>query len=233
MDYTHLSKRLHRVGEFVPEGSILADIGSDHAYLPAYLVLNKRIESAIAGEVVEGPFQSAKNLVAELNLTSSIQVRKGDGLDVLNLADEVDAISICGMGGTLIKDILDRGYKNNRLSGNEVLLLQPNVGEKTLRTWLMDHSYIIIEEDIVRENEKTYEIIIAKKAEEIETLSEKELMFGPKLLNERNDIFKNKWCHELKQLENISKQLEKSSQDVSKNQTEINKKIALIKEVIG
>lgn len=233
MDYTHLSKRLHRVGEFVPEGSILADIGSDHAYLPAYLVLNKRIESAIAGEVVEGPFQSAKNLVAELNLTSSIQVRKGDGLDVLNLADEVDAISICGMGGTLIKDILDRGYKNNRLSGNEVLLLQPNVGEKTLRTWLMEHSYIIIEEDIVRENEKTYEIIIAKKAEEIETLSEKELMFGPKLLNERNDIFKNKWCHELKQLENISKQLEKSSQDVSKNQTEINKKIALIKEVIG
>lgn len=233
MDYTHLSKRLHRVGEFVPEGSILADIGSDHAYLPAYLVLNKRIESAIAGEVVEGPFQSAKNLVAELNLTSSIQVRKGDGLDVLNLADEVDAISICGMGGTLIKDILDRGYKNNRLSGNEVLLLQPNVGEKTLRTWLMDHSYIIIEEDIVRENEKTYEIIIAKKAEEIETLSEKELMFGPKLLNEPNDIFKNKWCHELKQLENISKQLEKSSQDVSKNQTEINKKIALIKEVIG
>lgn len=233
MDYTHLSKRLHRVGEFVPEGSILADIGSDHAYLPAYLVLNKRIKSAIAGEVVEGPFQSAKNLVAELNLTSSIQVRKGDGLDVLNLADEVDAISICGMGGTLIKDILDRGYKNNRLSGNEVLLLQPNVGEKTLRTWLMDHSYIIIEEDIVRENEKTYEIIIAKKAEEIETLSEKELMFGPKLLNEPNDIFKNKWCHELKQLENISKQLEKSSQDVSKNQTEINKKIALIKEVIG
>lgn len=233
MDYTHLSKRLHRVGEFVPEGSILADIGSDHAYLPAYLVLNKRIESAIAGEVVEGPFQSAKNLVAELNLTSSIQVRKGDGLDVLNLADEVDAISICGMGGTLIKDILDRGYENNRLSGNEVLLLQPNVGEKTLRTWLMDYSYIIIEEDIVRENEKTYEIIIAKKAEEIETLSEKELMFGPKLLNERNDIFKNKWCHELKQLENISKQLEKSSQDVSKNQTEINKKIALIKEVIG
>ena len=233
MDYTHLSKRLHRVGEFVPEGSILADIGSDHAYLPAYLVLNKRIESAIAGEVVEGPFQSAKNLVAELNLTSSIQVRKGDGLDVLNLADEVDAISICGMGGTLIKDILDRGYKNNRLSGNEVLLLQPNVGEKTLRTWLMEYSYIIIEEDIVRENEKTYEIIIAKKAEKIETLSEKELMFGPKLLNERNDIFKNKWCHELKQLENISKQLEKSSQDVSKNQTEINKKIALIKEVIG
>ncbi|MDT2847548.1 tRNA (adenine(22)-N(1))-methyltransferase TrmK [Vagococcus carniphilus] len=233
MDYTHLSKRLHRVGEFVPEGSILADIGSDHAYLPAYLVLNKRIESAIAGEVVEGPFQSAKNLVAELNLTSSIQVRKGDGLDVLKLADEVDAISICGMGGTLIKDILDRGYKNNRLSGNEVLLLQPNVGEKTLRTWLMEHSYIIIEEDIVRENEKTYEIIIAKKAEEIETLSEKELMFGPKLLNEPNDIFKNKWCHELKQLENISKQLEKSSQDVSKNQTEINKKIALIKEVIG
>ncbi len=168
MDYKHLSKRLHRAGEFVPEGSKLADIGSDHAYLPAYLVMNKKIISAIAGEVVEGPYQSAKNLVAELNLSSVIDVRKGDGLAVVDPKDDVTAVSICGMGGALIRDILDRGVKGNHLTGKETLILQPNIGEPTLRTWLVNHSYHIIQEDIIRENEKTYEIIVAEKVSEKE-----------------------------------------------------------------
>ena len=102
MDYKHLSKRLHKVGELVPTNAKVADIGSDHAYLPAYLVLNKKITAAIAGEVVDGPFLSAKNLVAELNLTKEIDVRKGDGLAVLSPIDEVTTITICGMGGALL-----------------------------------------------------------------------------------------------------------------------------------
>ncbi|MEG0255415.1 MAG: tRNA (adenine(22)-N(1))-methyltransferase TrmK [Vagococcus sp.] len=232
MDYTHLSKRLHRVGELVPNAAKLADIGSDHAYLPAYLVLNKKIISAIAGEVVEGPYQSAKNLVAELNLSSVIEVRKGDGLDVINSLDDISAVTICGMGGTLIRDILDRGFKSGHLNGSEVLLLQPNVGEKTLRTWLNKHSYVIENEDIIRENDKNYEIIVAKKTEHGENLSELELMFGPKLLQEKSDIFIQKWHHELKQFNNILVQLEKSTKDVSKKIEEVKEKINLIHEVI-
>ncbi len=232
MDYTSLSKRLNRVGELVPEGAVLADIGSDHAYLPAYLIINKRIKSAIAGEVVEGPFQSAKRLITELGLTSSIQVRKGDGLDVLKSSDHVDAISICGMGGSLIKDILDRGLKNNHLSGKEVLLLQPNVGEKALRTWLDKHSYKIEIEDIIYENDKTYEIIVAQKKESYDMLSETELVFGPMLLKNKSAVFISKWQDELQQLERILNQLEKSSSDVSTKLIEIKQKIALIKEVI-
>ncbi|MEG0731904.1 MAG: tRNA (adenine(22)-N(1))-methyltransferase TrmK [Vagococcus sp.] len=232
MDYTHLSKRLHRVGELVPNAAKLADIGSDHAYLPAYLVLNKKITSAIAGEVVEGPYQSAKNLVAELNLSSVIEVRKGDGLDVINSLDDISAVTICGMGGTLIRDILDRGFKSGHLNGSEVLLLQPNVGEKTLRTWLNKHSYVIENEDIIRENDKNYEIIVAKKTEHGENLSELELMFGPKLLQEKSDIFIQKWHHELKQFNNILVQLEKSTKDVSKKIEEVKEKINLIHEVI-
>lgn len=232
MDYTHLSKRLHRVGELVPLDAKMADIGSDHAYLPANLVLNKKIKTAIAGEVVEGPYQSAKNLIAELNLTSVIEVRKGDGLDVIKPLDQITAITICGMGGALIRDILDRGFKNNRLTGNEVLILQPNVGEKTLRTWLNKHSYIIESEDLIRENEKNYEIIVARKTETGERLTELELMFGPKLLQEKSDVFIQKWHHELKQFNNILIQLEKSTKDVSKKIDEVKEKINLIQEVI-
>ncbi|MFW8051877.1 tRNA (adenine(22)-N(1))-methyltransferase [Vagococcus fluvialis] len=233
MDYKHLSKRLHRAGEFVPEGSKLADIGSDHAYLPAYLVMNKKIISAIAGEVVEGPYQSAKNLVAELNLSSVIDVRKGDGLAVVDPKDDVTAVSICGMGGALIRDILDRGLKGNHLTGKETLILQPNIGEPTLRTWLVNHSYHIIQEDIIRENEKTYEIIVAEKVSEKVALSEKELLFGPLLLKQQGDVFLDKWQHELKQFHNILTQLEKSTKDVSDKIAEVEQKIEFVKEVLA
>ncbi|MEG2708380.1 MAG: tRNA (adenine(22)-N(1))-methyltransferase TrmK [Vagococcus sp.] len=233
MDYKNLSKRLHRAGEFVPKGAILADIGSDHAYLPAYLVMNKQISSAIAGEVVDGPYLSAKNLVAELNLSSMIDVRKGDGLAVLTPLDEVSAISICGMGGALIRDILDRGFHGGNLTGKETLILQPNIGEPTLRTWLVNHAYEIVKEDIIRENEKTYEIIVAEKREQIVPLSEKELLFGPKLLEQQGSVFLNKWEHEYHQFENILKQLEKSNKDVAKKIAEVETKIQLVKEVLA
>ncbi|HCM90170.1 MULTISPECIES: tRNA (adenine(22)-N(1))-methyltransferase TrmK [Vagococcus] len=232
MDHKQLSKRLERVGEFVPKNAILADIGSDHAYLPANLILNKQIQTAIAGEVVEGPYQSAKHLVAELNLTKQISVRKGDGLEVINSSDNVTAISICGMGGTLIRDILNRGYLQRRLSGKEVLILQANIGEQTLRMWLVDHNYIIENEEIIYENEKTYEIIVAIKSDKNIPLTEEEIMFGPILLKNRTVIFKEKWESELKQDKNILKQLKKSTKDVSQKIADINKKIEMVEEVL-
>ncbi|MGX7023850.1 tRNA (adenine(22)-N(1))-methyltransferase [Vagococcus hydrophili] len=232
MDHKQLSRRLERVGELVPEGAVLADIGSDHAYLPANLILNNKITSAIAGEVVEGPFQSAKHLVAELNLSKAIAVRKGDGLEVIKTSDNVTAISICGMGGALIRDILNRGHLTRKLSGREVLLLQANIGEPTLRQWLVNHNYIIDNEDIISENEKIYEIIVATKAEEKIELTAAELLFGPVLLKEKNRVFKEKWQHELKQYENILSQLEKSTKDVSSRINEMKEKIELVNEVL-
>ena len=233
MDYKNLSQRLHRVGELVPKDGILADIGSDHAYLPAYLIRNKQIKSAIAGEVVEGPFLSAKNLVAELDLKAYIDVRKGDGLEVLSPSDQVSVITICGMGGALIRDILARGAKGNHLTGKEMLILQPNIGERSLRIWLVEHDYQIINEDIIRENDKTYEIIVAIKSDQKVILTEKELLFGPKLVNQKSEIFLNKWQHELKQYDNILTQLQKSTKDVAPKIKEIQEKIKLIEEVLA
>ena len=109
MDGNKLSYRLQKVAEYVPADSRLADIGSDHAYLPAYLALKGKINFGIAGEVVKGPFQNAQNEIKKENLQEIVDVRLADGLAAVELSDEINVVTICGMGGPLICQILEEG----------------------------------------------------------------------------------------------------------------------------
>ncbi|OBS62700.1 tRNA (adenine(22)-N(1))-methyltransferase [Enterococcus mundtii] len=230
MNHTDLSKRLETVGRFVPEAARLADIGSDHAYLPVALMLKGKIDFAVAGEVVKGPFESAKRQVSKNGLSERIEVRLANGLDAIEKQDQINAITIAGMGGSLIRDILESGRQNQRLSGKERLILQPNIGEKTLRAWLKENNYQIIAEEILEENKKIYEIIVAEKKEQPIEYSEKELMFGPHLLAEKNAIFLAKWQRELKQREVILEQLKNASEQ-NRYET-IQQEVEWIKEVL-
>ncbi|MGM0147786.1 tRNA (adenine(22)-N(1))-methyltransferase [Enterococcus sp. AZ162] len=230
MNHTELSKRLETVERFVPEAARLADIGSDHAYLPVALMLKGKIDFAIAGEVVKGPFESAKRQVMKNGLSERIEVRLANGLEAIEKDDQISAITIAGMGGSLIRDILESGRQNQRLSGEERLILQPNIGEKTLRTWLKENNYQIIAEEIIEENKKIYEIIVAEKKEQPIDYSEKELMFGPFLLEEKNAAFSAKWQRELKQREVILEQLKNASEQ-NRYET-IQQEVEWIKEVL-
>ncbi len=107
MNIEKLSKRLETVVSYIKPNMKIADIGSDHAYLPCFAVKNGIASYAIAGEVVEGPYQSALNQVEAAQLTEKISVRKGNGLEVLRNEDQIDCIVIAGMGGSLITEILE------------------------------------------------------------------------------------------------------------------------------
>lgn len=233
MNAKDLSLRLQKAAEFVPQDARLADIGSDHAYLPVALMLQEKISYGIAGEVVVGPYESAKRQVAKNGLEKSIDVRLADGLEAVELSDQVSAITICGMGGVLIRDILQRGKDKNRLSGKERLILQPNVGERQLRQWLVNEHYTITHEAIIEENNKVYEVIVADKLSEAPEYSAKELFFGPVLLNDKNAVFIAKWQHKLEKSEKILVSLHQSDQDVADKIQEVAQEIEWIKEVLA
>jgi tRNA (adenine22-N1)-methyltransferase len=185
-----LSRRLERVAARVPVGARLADIGSDHAYLPVALLRRGLIEAAVAGEVALTPFAAARRTVRESGFEQQIAVRLADGLDAIEASDEITAVSLCGMGGETIRDILDSG--SSRLSGRERLIMQPNGGEPELRQWLMENGCRILHEELLRENRFDYEIIVAERSGPV-AYSAQELYFGPLQLQARSPAFIDKW----------------------------------------
>lgn len=182
--------RLERVAAHVPVGARLADIGSDHAYLPVALLRRGLIEAAVAGEVALTPFRAAERTVRDNGLASRISVRLADGLAAIEPGDRITAVSLCGMGGETLRDILDAGKAH--LNGVERLILQPNGGEQPLRFWLMSHGYRIVSEELLYENRFYYEIIVAERADSV-TYSAEELYFGPLQMRARDPVFLAKW----------------------------------------
>ncbi|WP_347962947.1 tRNA (adenine(22)-N(1))-methyltransferase [Lactococcus formosensis] len=203
MNEIKLSKRLQAVADLVKPNSRLLDVGSDHAYLPTYLVQQEKIDFAIAGEVVKGPYQIARNHVAEQNLQEKIEVRLADGLAAFEENDAITSVVIAGMGGILISEILEAG--KDKLSQVEQLILQPNNHEESLRSWLMDHDFVITSEKILLEAGKIYEIIVAEHG--TTELNETELEFGPYLSQEKSEVFRQKWNKELHTLNKILERL--------------------------
>ncbi|TMS99405.1 tRNA (adenine-N(1))-methyltransferase [Apilactobacillus kunkeei] len=231
MDANKLSQRLKVVADFVPQNSRVADIGSDHAYLPVYLMKQKQIEFGIASEVAKGPLDNAIQEIKAEGLSDRIDTRLADGLLSVQPEDKIDCVTIAGMGGTLIKNILENG--KSHLSGNELLILQPNVGEDRLRTWLMNNQYEISDETILREDGHTYEIIVAKKTDEPVKYTEQEIKFGPFLLKQHSDVFIEKWENEIERIEMVIDQMSLAKHDKPVDKiNSMKKEIEEIKEVL-
>jgi len=184
-----LSMRLERVATHVPEGARLADIGSDHGYLPVALMLRERIEYAVAGEVANTPFAAAQRNVRKQGLERRIAVRLADGLTVIAPDDRITVVSLCGMGGETICEILEAGRAH--LAGVERLVLQPNGAEPQVRQWLMSNGYRIVAEDVLREHRFDYEIIVAEPG--YVAYNPQQLYFGPLLMQDHGQAFHVKW----------------------------------------
>lgn len=180
-----LSPRLKMVGELVPEGARLADVGTDHAYLPAALLRAGRIPFAIAADLRQGPLARAKATVRGAGLEGRVAFRLCDGLTGIR-PEEVDAVVIAGMGGETIADILAAApwVRENRIP----LVLQPMSSMPDLRVWLQRNGYRIVTERLCREGDTLY-TALSVQAGEMPPLSPAEQWAGRSC----NDLLRGAW----------------------------------------
>ena len=175
MSNTELDNRLLACASLVRQGSVAADIGSDHAYLPIYLVRHKISPRAIASDINEGPVNRAKMNVRLSQLSDKIDVLLADGLDKA-ASYKPDDIIIAGMGGELIRDILNASeyVKNTGVR----LILQPMTMPHILREYLADNGFNITDEKICAAQDKYYQIICAQYDGVKRSFTEHELLLG-------------------------------------------------------
>lgn len=192
-----LGGRLSACAKLVRKDSVIADIGTDHAMLPVYLIHNGICKTAIASDIARKPYEGAVNLVKEYGFTDEIDVRLGGGLDTI-APDEVTDIVIAGMGGELITQILETAPWTKDEKYN--FILQPMSKVSDLRRWLYANGFEIQSETAVTDTGKDYTVINSRYTGVIMGFTELDVYAG-KLIPCKNESAKNLLNKQAKMLE--------------------------------
>ena len=183
-----LDVRLGAAATFVPRGARLADIGSDHAYLPIALCLEGKIDCALASDINDGPVMAATANINKNGLASKIRAIRADGLDSAREFDP-DCITVLGMGGELIVSILDRAewIKDEKIT----LILQPMTHPEVLASYLAENGFETVDEIIVQDggrDDRIYRIICARHSGVRYEISDVEALIGKKNIVRRDGV---------------------------------------------
>lgn len=225
-----LSNRLKTIASFVPEGSKVADIGTDHGYIPIRLVQEGKAKHAIAMDVRTGPLMRAKSHIAEAGLSDVIEVRLSDGLLKLN-KDEADCVVIAGMGGELMIHILEEGRALWDNIPNWVLSPQSELHK--MRRFLMEQAFFVEQETMIKEDGKYYVVMRAVRTQGASTDDGREISYryGKSLLESKDPVLTEYLEYEEVQLEEILKGLSKGeTESVEKRMRELKTELSWNKE---
>lgn len=206
-----LTPRLSAAAKMIGKCRCFADIGTDHAYLPIYLIMNGLCKKAIASDIGNGPLKRASDTA--LKYHQNISLRLGSGLNTL-LPDEADAVAIAGMGGLLIAEILKNGI--DKLGCAKKIVLQPMTAIPELREYLTKNGWNITDELIAKEGDKLYVLLSVKTPESNSVNSIEspynalELYLGRCLINNRPKHFDELLTHSRHKLCNMVNGLKSS-----------------------
>lgn len=170
-----MDNRLKLIASLAKGYKKIIDVGTDHGYLPVYLIKNKFVESAIVSDISKDSLDKAVRLIKENSLNNKIEYRVGNGLDIINSNDKINLIIIAGMGGKLISEIID--FKKNFICENKIdLILQPMQNYDALREYLIKNDFLI-KSYLVKED-KIYQVIKVSGFGKNEKYTKEEIYFG-------------------------------------------------------
>jgi tRNA (adenine22-N1)-methyltransferase len=227
-----LSKRLSAVASMVSEGNRLVDVGTDHGYLPIYLIEEDRIPTAIALDINKGPIERAKEHILAHNLEKHIETRLSDGVAALK-TDEGDTLVIAGMGGGLVIKIMTEGEAI--LAHFKEFVLQPQSEIEWVRRFLIEHNYHMIEENMVLDDGKYYPMMKAVKGVGDKNYNKTIFYkYGKGLLESKNEMLELFLEKELIMYTNILEKLSVNEKENAQNRiNEIKEEIKYIKEALS
>ncbi|HBF4557472.1 tRNA (adenine(22)-N(1))-methyltransferase TrmK [Clostridioides difficile] len=214
-----LTDRLLKIASLVSDGKKIADIGTDHGYIPVYLLKERKVPFAVLADVNKGPLDNAHKEVIQNNLLDKVDLRLGSGIEILEIG-EVEEVIIAGMGGILISELLEA--KKEVAHNVEKLILQPMQAQEELRYYLLNNGYEILKEVLVREDFRIYEIIVAKYTGK-NTIIEDEIYYevGIKLLENKDSLFNDFIEKKIKTYSSIVNKLEgKNGEAIDKKRKE-------------
>lgn len=214
----HLSKRMERLSSLVTEGNRLADVGTDHGYIPIALVERGKIPSALALDVNPGPLGRAGEHIRAYGLDTYIKTRLSDGLDGLK-EGEADTVMIAGMGGRLTVRILEGGARC--LAAVKELILQPQSEIHLVRAWLLKHGFYICAEDIVKDEGKYYPMMRAVRGGETASAAEEELYYGAVRIQKSPEVLEEYLEKEMSKTDGILGVLRRNGQKDSMRMREM------------
>lgn len=226
-----LTDRLLKIASLVSEGKRVADIGTDHGYIPVYLLNKGTVPFAILADVNKGPLENARKEVRHNKLSDKTDLRLGSGIEVLNKG-EVDEVIIAGMGGILISELLEA--KKEVSHSVDKLILQPMQAQEELRKYLLNNGYEILDEVLVQEDFRVYEIIVAKYTGK-NTVVEDEVYYevGTKLIENNDPLLKEFIDKKIYKYNSVIEKLEgKSGEAIDKKRNESKGRVEKLKKLI-
>lgn len=207
-----ISKRLLEVAKFVRQGALVADVGTDHAYLPIYLLKKGIVKSAVATDVREGPLVHTRDNVEFYQVSDKVTVYRADGLDGIEHYAP-DDIMICGMGGELILRIVTE-CDYTRKEGVR-LLIQPMSSFSELREGLFRAGYSVEDESLVRDGHMIYQVAVFTYTGESRAISSVQALLGPVNIEKNSELFREYASIHLRKLERKIKSKGGAGYDVS------------------
>lgn len=220
-----LSKRLKRIAEHVDKCESVADIGTDHGYIPIYLVKEGICEKAIASDINKGPIEKAKVNVAFEGVSDKIKCLLGPGLNPLKVG-EVNGVILAGMGGNLTRDILLADME--KVKKYDFIILQPAQNPEVLREFLYKNDYEIIDEDLIKDEGRFYELFKVKYNENSEKLvfeDELEYEVSPLLREKNHPLFKEFIEEKINRCETILSFIKEDTEAAKKRKSDLEEKI--------
>ncbi|MDM0445495.1 class I SAM-dependent methyltransferase [Clostridium perfringens] len=227
-----LSKRLKRIAEHVDKCESVADIGTDHGYIPIYLVKEGICKKAIASDINKGPIEKAKVNVAFEGVSNRVKCLLGPGLNPLKVG-EVNGVILAGMGGNLTRDILLADM--DKVKKYDFIILQPAQNPEVLREFLYKNDYEIIDEDLIKDEGRFYELFKVKYNENSEKLvfeDELEYEVSPLLREKGHPLFKEFIEEKINRCETILSFIKEDTEAAKKRKSDLEEKINKLKGML-